>query len=55
MKRICPKSETCKRRNDDGVGKHCEAHEWTPACDYGADDCPACVEVKKKENEHEQV
>ena len=48
MKMICPKSETCKRKYDDGVGKHCGEHEWTEACDYGSDDCPACVEVKPK-------
>ena len=47
MKMICPKSETCTHRNDDGVGKHCESHEWMPACDFAGDRCPACVPVKE--------
>ena len=49
MKMICPKTltGTCTHDpHDDGVGKHCGEHEWTEACDYGADDCPACVPVK---------
>ena len=56
MKMICPKSGVCGHdKYDDGVGKHCGEHEWTEACDYVVDNCPACVPVKevkpKKENE----
>ncbi len=54
--KVCPLRNSCPvDRNDDGVGKHCGEHEWSEACDRGADQCPACVEVEKRTSHTETI